>query len=70
VATRLSDLDALLEQAGVSVAEIGADDAKALRQAVPEITDVLGRLLDRVKSGELALPPSDGDLPSIRSGWL
>lgn len=70
VAARLSDLDALLEQAGVSVAEVGAGDAQALRQAVPEITDVLGRLLDRVKSGELAVPPSDENLSSIRSGWL
>lgn len=70
VATQLSDLDALLQQAGVAVSEVGAGDAEALRQSVPEITDVLGRLLDRIKTGELALPPSNERLPSVRSGWL
>lgn len=70
VATRLSDLDALLAQAGVPVAEVGARDAMELRQAVPEIIDVLRRLLDRVKTGELPSAPPDQDLPSIRSGWL
>lgn len=70
VAARLSDLDTLLEQAGMSAAEVGAGDAEALRQEVPEITDVLGRLLDRVKAGQLALPPVDEELASARVGWL
>lgn len=70
VAARLSDLDALLEQAGMAVAEVGAGDAEALRQAVPEITNVLGRLLDRVKAGQLALPPDDDEPASARIGWL
>ncbi len=70
VAAQLSDLDALLERAGVAVSEVGAGDAEALRQAVPEITDVLKRLLDRIKTGELALAPSDEELSSTRSGWL
>jgi len=70
VAAQLSDLEALLDQAGVAATEVGADDATALRQAVPEITDVLGRLLDRIKNRELALAPSDETLSSARSGWL
>jgi hypothetical protein len=70
VATRLSDLNALTAQADVAVTELDARDATALRQAVPEIIDVLARLLDRVKAGELARPPSDEKLSSVRSGWL
>jgi hypothetical protein len=70
VAAQLSDLDAILEQAGVAVSEVGAGDAEALRQAVPEITDVLKRLLNRIKTGELAGPPSNEKLSSARSGWL
>ena len=70
VAAQLSDLDALLERAGVAFSEVGAGDAEALRQAVPEIIDVLKRLLDRIKTGELALAPSNEELSSARSGWL
>jgi hypothetical protein len=72
VARRLSDLDALLEAADVPVAEVGADDASAVRQAVPEIIDAVRRLLDGVKAGELGRPP-DGDnqqLASARVSWL
>jgi hypothetical protein len=70
VAAQLSDLDALLEQAGVAVSEVGTGDAEALRLAVPEITNVLKRLLNRIKTGELALAPSTEELSSARSGWL
>jgi hypothetical protein len=70
VGARLSDLDALLEQAGLAAADVGTGDAESLRQAVPEIIDVLGRLLDRVKEGQLALAPGDEDLASARIGWL
>jgi hypothetical protein len=70
VGARLSDLDALLEQAGMAAADVGTGDAQALRQAVPEIMDVLGRLLDRVKTGQLALAPGDEELASARIGWL
>jgi hypothetical protein len=70
VGARLSDLDALLEQVGMAAADVGTGDAQALRQAVPEIMDVLGRLLDRVKTGQLALAPGDEELASARIGWL
>ncbi|MBV9162700.1 MAG: hypothetical protein JO309_11580 [Pseudonocardiales bacterium] len=70
VAAQLSDLDALLEQAGMTAADVGAGDAEALRQAVPEIADVLGRLLNRVKAEQLAFSPGDEELTSARIGWL
>ena len=70
VGARLSDLDALLEQAGMAAADVGTGDAEALRQTVPEIMDVLGRLLDRVKAGQLALASGDEELASARIGWL
>ncbi len=70
VAARLSDLDGLLEQAGMAAADVGTDDSEALRQAVPEIVDVLGRLLDRVKARQLALPSDDEELATARVGWL
>ncbi len=70
VATRLSDLDALLDQAGMAAADVGPGDAEALRQAVPEIVDALGRLLDRMKERQLAVPSGNEELTSVRIGWL
>lgn len=70
VATQLADLEALLEQAGMTVTDVGTSDVTALRQAVPEIINVLTRLLDRVKAGQLALSPDHGELSSARIGWL
>lgn len=70
VAAQLSDLDALLRRSGMAATDVGAGDAEALRQAVPEIITVLQRLLDRVKGGQLALAPSEQELDSARIGWL
>jgi hypothetical protein len=70
VGARLSDLDALLEQAGMAAVDVGPGDTEALRQAVPEIIDALGRLLDRVKAGQLARASGDEELASARIGWL
>ena len=70
VAAQLSDLDALLERADMTATDVGTGDAEALRQAVPEIADALGRLLDRVKAGQLALAPGDEKPDSARIGWL
>lgn len=44
VGARLSDLDALLEQAGMAAVDVGTGDAEALRQAVPEMMAVLGEV--------------------------
>ncbi|MGH3865036.1 MAG: hypothetical protein ACRDQ4_02670 [Pseudonocardiaceae bacterium] len=70
VAAQLSDLDALLEQAGMTAADVGTGDAESLRAAVPEIADALGRLLDRVQAGQLAVAPNDERLDSARISWL
>ncbi|HEV7451363.1 MAG TPA: hypothetical protein VGO16_08240 [Pseudonocardiaceae bacterium] len=51
-------------------ADVGIGDAEALRQAVPEIMDVLGRLLDRVNAGQPALASDDEELAGARIGWL
>ena len=67
---RLADLDAVLAQAGVAPDTAGPGDAAALRVALPEIVDVLRRLLDRVAAGELGRPDDDRDLVSARIGWL
>jgi hypothetical protein len=70
VGARLSDLDALVEQAGMAAVDVGTGDAEALRQAVPEIIDALRRLLDRVQAGQLARASGDEELASARIGWL
>lgn len=72
VGTRLSDLDGLVGAgaSGPAEAVVGSSDAADLRAAVAEILDVVRRLLDRVRNGELAQPPT-GDAPdSARVGWL
>jgi hypothetical protein len=70
VGAGLSDLDTLLDRAGMAAADVGTGDAEALRQAVPEIMDALARLLERGKAGQLALAPGDEELTSARIGWL
>ena len=72
VGDQLADLDGLLERAGIPGDEATAADAKAVRDSAPEIMDVVRRLLQRVKDGELGLPPGDGDEEpeSVRASWL
>jgi hypothetical protein len=70
LASRLSDLPALLEEARADPSVAGPDDADALRRAVPEIVATVQRLLARIAAGELARPPADAAAASIRSGWL
>lgn len=65
----LSDVEGLLDAAGVPRDEIGATDADDLRTAIPEIMDAVRRLLERVRAGELALPPRD-TVDSARLSWL
>lgn len=69
VSNRLMDLDAILVDAGVPCAAVGAHDADDLRAAVPEITETLRRLLDRVHAGELARAP-EAALEMARISWL
>ena len=75
---KLADLDGLLEAAGFPADTAGPDDAQELRAAAPEIVDATGRLLDRVRSGELGNPPAGAPAEVVtangpvlvRSGWL
>ncbi|HZT64996.1 MAG TPA: hypothetical protein VFA11_04335 [Acidimicrobiales bacterium] len=68
---RLGDLGGLLAEAGVKADEVGADDAEELRRAAPEIVEAVGRLLDRVRAGDLG-HPTDQPTPGARArvGWL
>ncbi|HUP73046.1 MAG TPA: hypothetical protein VM282_08355 [Acidimicrobiales bacterium] len=70
VGAQLSDLPARLGGPDGPGAEITEADAASLRRAVPEIVDVVRRLLDRVHAGELAQPPQADALDSARAGWL
>ena len=74
----LADLDGLLEAGGFPADTAGPDDARELRAVAPEIVDTTGRLLDRVRSGELGNPPAGAPAEGVtangpvlvRSGWL
>jgi hypothetical protein len=78
VAGQLSDLEGLLERAGLPADDVTAADAASLRACLPEIMDTVERLLRRVRDGELAVPPGDmaavppGGEPAVgaRVGWL
>jgi hypothetical protein len=70
IGDHLSDLDALLTEAGIASDEVGPEDAADLRAAVPEIVAAVERLLARVHAGELARPPADDLVESARVSWL
>jgi hypothetical protein len=79
VGARLSDLEGLLADAGVDADSAGPADAAELRAAVPEILDVVGKLLHRVRAGSGAeAPPPEAPLEEAaadaatgaRFGWL
>lgn len=70
VGRRLSDLDALVAEARVSPDDVGPTDADDLRAAVPEILDVIRRLLERVRAGELGRPPDELTGAGARQSWL
>jgi hypothetical protein len=67
---RLRDLDGLLADAGVDPCELGEHDAAGVKAAVPEILDAVGKLLEKVWSGELGRPATDERVASARLGWL
>jgi hypothetical protein len=67
---RLSDLEGLLETAGLGGDPADAGDAESLRQCLPEILAAAGRLLERVEAGELGRPPASEPLVSARASWL
>lgn len=65
----LSDLATLLNNSGISPDDVGPDDARQLREAVPDILDAVRRLLARVHAGELATAP-DQEIAAARISWL
>jgi hypothetical protein len=70
VGEQLADLDGLLKQAGLDSDSALAADAGQLRASVPDIERALSGLLERVKTGELAVAPADSGLTSARISWL
>jgi hypothetical protein len=67
VGARLSDLDTLLAEAGLTSSDVGPNDAADLRDAIPEILAAIQRLLDKVWSRSFA---AAGTETSARVGWL
>jgi hypothetical protein len=70
VGTMLSDLESLLDHAGIEIDETLAADADKLRGAAPDIQRAVSSMLDQVKAGQLGTAPVAGDLNSVRSSWL
>ncbi len=66
----LSDLEGLLERAGIEVDAALAADARSLRGAVPDVQRAVTGMLDQVKAGQLGTAPAGDDLTSARVSWL
>ncbi|GGO81722.1 hypothetical protein [Nonomuraea cavernae] len=69
LAARLTDLDGVLERAGIERDDVIAADVAELRASAPEILDSVERLLTRVRKGELGRAPTD-EADSVRASWL
>ncbi|MFI6505705.1 hypothetical protein [Nonomuraea typhae] len=63
-------LAARLSEADGPLTALGGEDRAALREAVPEIVEAAGRLLERVRAGELGAAPPGAQLTNARIGWL
>ena len=70
LAAQLADLPAVLDRAGVPPETADPSDAASLRDIAPAIVGVTSMMLDKVRAGELGLPPADDAVDSIRNGWL
>ena len=70
LATQLVDLPAILERAGLPPEVADPTDAATLRDIAPAIVGVAGLMLDKVRAGELGLPPAHDAVDSARNGWL
>lgn len=70
VGQALSDLPALLGRAELDSDAAGPNDARLLRGAVPEILEVIDRLLQRIHAGELATATDGGPRRAARVSWL
>lgn len=67
---KLSDLPSVLAEAGVPADTASPDDLAGLQLALPDILDATRRMLDRVRTGELARPPAAPTTGMIRVSWL
>ncbi len=65
----LADPDALLTRAGVDPDEVSEADKAGLAAAAPDIVAAVQRMLEGVKSGELAPAPAE-PVAAARTGWL
>jgi hypothetical protein len=70
LAGQLADLPGILERAKFPADAASKADIDGIRDSAAEIVTVTRDLLDRVRAGELGLPPADADADSIRNGWL
>jgi hypothetical protein len=70
VGMMLSDLEGMLERAGVEIDAALAADADKLRSAVPDVQRAVTAMLDQVKAGQLGTAPEAEGLSSARVSWL
>ncbi len=70
VADRLRDLPGLVSQAELPPDSVTSDDVAAMRESAEEIVDTVGRLLDRIRAGDLARAPVGTSARLTRTGWL
>ena len=70
VGKQLSDLEGLLDRAGVAVDATLAADAESLRSTVPDIQRAVTYLLEQVKAGRLGTAPEGAELNGARISWL
>ncbi len=70
LAARLSVLEELLEQGGMTAEVAGPLDALALARATPDIVAAARGVLGQVRAGELARPPAVEPTVTTRLGWL
>jgi hypothetical protein len=69
LAGELADPDAVLARAGVDADDVSDADKAGLAAAGPEIVATVKRMLDGVRSGELAPAPAER-VAATRTGWL
>lgn len=69
VGKQLSDLEGLLDRAGIEMDDVLAADADGLRSAVPDVQRAVTSMLDQVKAGRLGRAP-EGQVTGARVSWL
>ena len=67
VGKRLSDVSALLDEAGLSPDEVGSADVEGMQAAVPQILDAVSSLLALARRNS---PADAADRASARDSWL